>query len=358
MYRYLAILLTLTLVADLCPAGNTLRQIEVKGSPSAIVLPENTSTPDGMTVASDGKIYLSMLNLHVPAIAAVWTIDADNRLRKLVDLPAHPETDGVYPLGIAQGADGHFYVADNQTFGEHTEHKSRLLRVVMDNGKAIRVETVATGFIASNAVEAFGDRIYVTETCLVNGATPHVSGLYKFELAELAADKPVELKPNGADQRLVAKITTNAADWRAGVGANGMAISPKGVLYVCNFGEASILTAPLGDDGFLAKPLELLGKGNGLESADGMKYVPAWNKLVVADFFSNAIHIVSTRNGRVKTIAQNPNSTGADGKLDKPSEPCVRGTSVYVSNIDLPYNGNESDKPDSLTVIELDISDN
>ena len=56
MYRYLAILLTMTLVADLCPAGNTLRQIAVKGSPSAITLPEDTSTPDGMTVASDGKI--------------------------------------------------------------------------------------------------------------------------------------------------------------------------------------------------------------------------------------------------------------------------------------------------------------
>ena len=69
----------------------------------------------------------------------------------------------VYPLGIAEGADGNVYVADNQTFGSHTAHKSRLLRVVMKKGKAVRVETVATGFIASNAVEAFGNRIYVTE---------------------------------------------------------------------------------------------------------------------------------------------------------------------------------------------------
>ena len=113
-------------------------------------------------------------------------------------------------------------------------------------------------------MEAFGDRIYVTETCLVNGAEPHVSGIYRFDLEELSADKPVELKPDGADPHLVAKFTTEAADWRAGVGANGLAISPKGDLYVCNFGEASILTAPLNDDGFLAEPLKVLVKGNGI----------------------------------------------------------------------------------------------
>ena len=42
---------------------------------------------NGGTVAKDGKIYLSMLNLQVPAGAAVWTIDTDNQLQKLIDLP-------------------------------------------------------------------------------------------------------------------------------------------------------------------------------------------------------------------------------------------------------------------------------
>jgi sugar lactone lactonase YvrE len=329
--------------------------IQVSGNPSAICLPEDTSTPDGMTVGRDGKIYLNVLNLQVPAVAAVWTLDADDTLEKLIDLPPHPETEGVYPLGIAQGADGNLYVADNQTFGENAEHKSRLLRVVMKRGRAKRVECVATGFIAANAVEAFGDAIYVTETCLINGQEPHVSGLYRFDLGELSAKSPVRLKPDGADPRLVARFTTTAADWRKGVGANGMAITPDGRLFVCNFGEASILTASLKDDGSLAKPLEVLVKGDGMGSTDGMKYVPAWDKLVVADFYSNAVHLVDARTGQVKTLAQNPNSTGAGGKLDKPSEPCVRGTTVYASNIDLPYDGNESDKPDTLTVIQLKV---
>ncbi len=355
MTRTTWVLALLLLTIGIANGAVPLDAIKVFGTPSSICLPDETSTPDGMTVGRDGKIYLNMLNLQVPAVAAVWTLDEDDTLEKLTDLPVHAETDGVYPLGIAQGADGNLYIADNQTFGENAEHMSRLLRVVMKRGQAKRVECVATGFIAANAVEAFGDAIYVTETCLINGAEPHVSGLYRFDLDELSARKPVQLKPDGADPRLVARFTTTASDWRKGVGANGMAISPDGRLFVCNFGEAAILTAPLKDDGFLAKPLTVLVKGDGMGSADGLKYIPAWGKLVVADFFGNAVHMVDAETGRVKTLAQNPNSTGANGKLDKPSEPCVRGTTIYASNIDLPYDGNESDKPDSLTVIQLNV---
>ena len=355
MNRIFTLLLALMLTAGSSHAATPLSTIET-GDQSVVVLPAEASTPDGMTVAKDGKIYLNTLNLQVPAVAAVWTLDGKNRLEKLIDLPPHPETKGVYPLGIAQGADGNFYVADNQTFGSNMEHKSRLLRVVMRDGNAVRVETVATGLIAANAVEAFGTRIYVTETCLIDGVEPHVSGIYKFELSELSADKPVQLDPDGADSRLLARFTTEASDWRKDVGANGLAITPAGVLYVCNFGEASILKGTLNDDGFLKEPLDVLVKGHGMGSTDGMKYAADWDMLIVADFFSNAVHLVSAKTGRVKTISKNPNSNGAGGKLDKPSEPCVRGTTIYVSNIDLPYDGNEPDKPDTLSVIPVRIS--
>lgn len=355
MNRIFFTLLALILTAGGSHAAMPLSAIET-GDSSAVTLPKGASTPDGMTVAKDGKIYLNVLNLQVPAVAAVWTLDSEDRLEKLIDLPPHPEAKGVYPLGIAQGADGNFYVADNQTFGSNMEYKSRLLRVVMRGGKAVRVETVATGLIAANAVEAFGARIYVTETCLIDGVEPHVSGVYKFELDELLADKPVQLDRDGADSRLVAKFTTEASDWRKGVGANGLAITPAGALYVCNFGEASILKGRLNNDGHLKGPLKVLVKGHGMGSTDGMKYVADWDMLIVADFFSNAVHLVSAKNGRVKTIAKNPNSTGAGGKLDKPSEPCVRGTTIYVSNIDLPYDGNEPDKPDTLSVIPVKVS--
>ena len=60
--------------------------------------------------------------------------------------------------------------------------------------------------------------------------------------------------------------------------------------------------------------------------------------------------------GKVVTIAQNGNGTGAGGHLDKPSEVCLRNGKIYVSNIDLNLDGNKFDKPYTVSVIEMDCS--
>ena len=41
------------------------------------------------------------------------------------------------------------------------------------------------------------------------------------------------------------------------------------------------------------------------------------------------------------------------GLLDRPSEVCLRGNKVYVSNIDLPMKGNEYDRPHTISLIKL-----
>ena len=53
------------------------------------------------------------------------------------------------------------------------------------------------------------------------------------------------------------------------------------------------------------------------------------------------------------TIAKNGETDGKDGELDRPSEPCVRGNSVYVANIDLTYGPNTSDDVHTISVFEL-----
>ena len=63
-----------------------------------------------------------------------------------------PETGKAAPLGIDIGPDGNFYVTDNQSFYDKN-NKSRLLRVIMDNGKALRCEILVTGFVESNATD-------------------------------------------------------------------------------------------------------------------------------------------------------------------------------------------------------------
>jgi len=336
------------------PAGqNGAAPAAADGKPTSLILPDEISSPDGMTVGSDGRIYVSMLNLEVDAPAAIWTIDADNPLAKFIDLPGHPDSGKAFPLGIAEGSDGHFYVADNQSFTGDQNHKARVLRIVVESGKPVRVETVATGFIDANAVVAFKDRIYVTETTLIAGSDPHVSGLYKFDIAELDAANPVQLEPDGEDPHLLAQFTTTAPDWRKEVGANGLTIAPDGRLFVCNFGEASVLSAPLKDDGLLDGELKVIVQGNGMDSTDGIRYLPERDQLVIADFFANAVHLVDVPSGEVTTLAKNGNSDGSASQLDKCSEPCVRGDVIYVANIDLPRDGNVPDKPHSLVMIPL-----
>jgi len=44
---------------------------------------------------------------------------------------------------------------------------------------------------------------------------------------------------------------------------------------------------------------------------------------------------------------------GVGGLLDRPSEVCLRGNKIYVSNIDLPMKGNEYDRPHTISLIKL-----
>ncbi len=342
--------------------GQTLHTM-VK-SRTAIEFSGKYNTPDGMYLdKKSGDIYLSMPNFNdfEGKPATILRIDKNDTLSEVVKLPVHTETKRACPLGVTVGKDGNLYVADNQTFAGKTNHLSRVIRVNMKNGKAAGCEVVAEGLIAANGIEAYHDCILVCETQLREKrpeGQPRVSGVYRFTLKELNGSKPVSLKPYTSatdhDPRLLVSFETHDT-WLGGIGANGIATSPKGDLYVCNFGDKAILAWKLNEEGKLRgkeKP-EVVVQGNGMESCDGMKYVEKCNKLLVADFRGNAVHMVSPVGGTVITLAGNGLTDGSNGLLDRPSEPCYRDGKVYVANIDLPIDGNEFDKPHTITVLEL-----
>lgn len=316
-----------------------------------VLLPEKYNTPDGMVLAPDGNIYLNIPNFSDSNYPAkVLKIDRRDRITEVVTLPAHPDTGKAGPLGIEIGPQGNLYVADNQGMFGRNDYKSRLIRVNMKNGKALGCDVLVTGFIQANAVSYHKGSIYVTETSLDTEADPMPSGVYRFRLSEFKG-KPIQLKPAGADEHLFVKFLTHVKDWP--VGANGMAFDAKGDLYVCNFGEASILRFDIDENGN-PKPPKVVAKENGMKSTDGMKIDPKTGNIYVADFVGNAVHKVCPITGKVTTVWQNKdNSGGIAGLLDRPSEVCLRGNRIYVSNIDLALTGNQYDEPHTISVIKL-----
>ena len=321
------------------------------GPKIAVELPQKYNTPDGMVLGADGYIYLNIPNYNDDSYdAKVLKISPKDEISEVVTLPRHPETGKCGPLGIDIGPDGHLYIADNQSMCGFNDYKSRLLRVNMKDGKAVNVETLVTGFLQANAVSCHGDSVYVTETSLDLEASPMPSGVYRFRLFEFGGT-PIQLKPDAADEHLLLKFTTANEEWR--VGANGMGFSKDGKLYVCNFGEASLLEYTLGADGRV-KSHRVVARGQGMESTDGLKVCDKTGAVYIADFLGNAVHKVNPKTGTVTTIWQNGNNSGGvGGLLDKPSEVCLRGKKIYVANIDLPFDNNEHDAPHTISVLPL-----
>jgi len=350
--RSVLVLLTISL----CALGTTICRADcgkchLKKPKLAVELPEKYNTPDGMAVGPDGNIYVSIPNFGNDKYPAkILKISKDDKITEFCDVPAHPDTKKACPLGIGFASDGNLYIADCQALGGAKDFKSRLLRVVIKDGKAVKVEPVVTGFIMANAVSGHGDCVYVTETELDGKPDPMPSGVYRFKLSELSGDKPIKLKPGGKDKHLIAKLYTKNKEWR--VGANGLGFDSKGNMFVCNFGDAAVNKITFDKKGKVQSN-EVFAQGQGMLCTDGLKVCPKTGDIFIADFLGNAVHRVCAKTGKVTTLAKNDDTDGKGGLLDKPSEVCLRGNKLYVANIDLPMAGNTHDKPHTISVIVL-----
>lgn len=83
--------------------------------------------------------------------------------------------------GMEFGPDGNIYLMDNQFFTRN-ENFSRLIRIIVQNGKPIEAEVLVEGFNCGEAIRWSENRIYVTDAIFENRVE---SGIYSFSLDEL-----------------------------------------------------------------------------------------------------------------------------------------------------------------------------
>lgn len=312
-------------------------------------LPVQYNTPDGMALAPDGSIIVSVPNFGNPSYPAALLRMANDTIGFFFAPPKHPDTKHAAPMDLAYGPDGNLYYADNQ-WQYSRERKSRLMRIRMQNGKPTTVETVVDGFRLANAVLWKGDTIYVTDSQWDTPEKPRESAVLRFSLAELNR-APVKLKPGFTDPHILATFTTQDNPSGLDNGADGLDYDSKGNLYTGGFGDGILYKLTLKPDGTLGQKTQFAK----LACVDGLIVDRATDRLYVCDSKNNAIRIV-TPDGKVSTLSENADTNGQNGLLDQPAEVLLQGNRLFIANYDMPekaFKNQRFDAPHTLSVITM-----
>jgi hypothetical protein len=313
-----------------------------------ILLPDYCNTPDALEILDDQSVIVSVPNFTDDLSPGVLVkIDPANQVSLFWRLPKHPKTGKVYPMGIRQAKNGDLYTADCQILLE--PNQSRVLRVVMKDGRPQETIVVARGLNCANGVAVRGDWVYVTDSITDATESPIESGLLRFGLDE----RDVELKlPLRDDPHFVASWKTK--NKVIAVGADGITVDSRGNLIVANCGDGELYKVELDEAGNV-KSNRLFVPSGSIVSADGIYCDRRDDTVYVADVLANAIRAVSA-DGTVRTVCENGDTDGADGSMDGPSEAIVRGDELIISNFDRVFPGavnTKPDKPYTMSIFKL-----
>ena len=319
-------------------------------------LPDSLNTPDGLVLAPDGRVFLSVPNLadnskpaHIIELTSTGYRPFINRL-----LP-EPSTGKAAPMDLAFGPDGNLYYAENQ-YENSKEFKSRLMRVRMKNGQPGAIETAVDNFALANAVVWKGNTIYVTDSQWDLPGNDKSSAVLRFELAELNRGT-VHLKPKTMDPHVLATFTTTVNETGVDNGADGLDYDSRGNFYTGSFGDGTLYKMTLDPAGKLLKQEELALQGPRIPCVDGLIIDRKTDKLYLCNSRENAIELVDLRhNNAVSTLARNADTDGTGGQLDQPAEVLLKGQELLVTDFDKPekhFVNTKSDAPHTMSVIGL-----
>jgi len=334
------------------PAGT----IPTVGNPQLLfTLPDEHNTPDGLALSPDGRILLSVPNLANNSYpASIQEITGTTYKPYLTSLPVEPTTKKAAPMDLAFGPDGNLYYAENQ-YENSKKYVSRLMRVRVNNGKPGQIETAVDSFRLANGVVWKGNKLYVTDSQWDLPGNDQGSAVMVFTLDELNKGL-IHLKPKTKDPHVLAMFTTNVNETGVDNGADGIDYDSQGNLYTGSFGDGSFYKMTLKPDGSLSKQESLPLTGEKITCIDGLIIDRATDKAYVTGARQNAIFVINLKDNSVTTLAQNPDTDGAGGKIDQPAEVLMKGKRLYISNYDNPvkhFVNTKSDAPHTESYIDL-----
>jgi sugar lactone lactonase YvrE len=294
-------------------------------------LGETCTTPDGMALDKKGNLYLSVLNptSFEKNGAKILTFDKNDKPVTWFDqLPLHPITKRVHPMGMEFGPDGNLYLMDNQYFAGK-ENFSRLIRVVVENGNPKYAEVLAEGFNFGEAVRWFKNRVYITDAL---GENKRESSIYSFSLEELNKDKII-LDTLTKSTHLISLFTLKPEVTKRTIGIDGIAFDNKGNLYAGNFGDGVITKFEFTKEGKV-KSKKVVFDSDKLKCCDGFFYDKERNSIFIANYDNNSVHQLDLNTNTISLIWENGNNDGADGQLDNPCETIIYKGRLLVVNYD------------------------
>ncbi|HEX9957356.1 MAG TPA: hypothetical protein VGA96_08865 [Fibrella sp.] len=320
-------------------------------------LPDKYNTPDGLALAPDGTVYLSVPNLADNTYPGVLLKIVGDSVQFVSTLPVHPDTKHACPMDLAFGPDGNLYYAENQ-YENSKEYKSRLMRVSMKGGKVQTIKPVVTGFALGNAVVWKDNILYVTDSQWDMPADTTGSAIFRFTLDELnraATGSPIRLKAKTLDPHVLTTFTTQVNETGLDNGADGLDYDSQGNLYTGSFGDGTLYKVALKPDGtFASQQVVKVSKSN--NCVDGLIIDRTTNTMYFCNSRDNSIMTVSLADGTMKTLAQNGDTDGHDGRLDQPAEVLLKNKRLYITNYDKPdkkFVNKNADDVHTMSYIDL-----
>lgn len=310
-------------------------------------LGETCQTPDGMALDKKGNLYVSITNAisFEKYGSKILTFDQNNKPVIWFDkLPLHPVTKKVHPMGMEFGPDGNLYVMDNQFFAKK-ENFSRLIKIIVKDGRPINAEVLVEGFNFGEAVRWSKNRIYITDALFENRRE---SGIYSFSLEELNK-KNIVLNSSNKKDYLMATFTLKPEVTKRTIGIDGIAFDKKGNLYAGNFGDGVITKIEFFENGKV-KSKKVVFDSDKLKCCDGFFYDEERNSIFIANYENNSVHQLNLDTNTISLIWENENANGSDGQLDNPCETIIYKGKLLVVNYDT-FEGEKNKEADRFHTI-------